>query len=1247
MVRRLFFVFTATFCLVTAAITWAGSDTYLGDTAIYTGDPAKVKPNILFIIDNSKATLNKAAGQEYFFDADSPYPDPDTGVQGSPWDIYEGDNQGNFTALLLSNDSVVESGGEVVNFNNLATFSNCPDVVAHDLVAYGTYTADGTAERPIIKANQNKCVTAPKGSVYALNNYIYYTKTPPDTPVVEVDGEHYKLLAEHTSTESNKPGFGDEWQDYWAVTDFEGAADAWAVAIEYSLGGDALNQREIMYNALEQVLKSTYHLANFGAMIYGANNKGGTIIQDVTDFGSDSTDSNNNKIPDVIEDFLAALPGPGENDGPAAITAGPQRPQSEALYDAGAYLGADWTPITETSSIPADLAIDCNTHVIFLTNGLSNSEGDPKLAANIGDADNNIEITYRGTVYPDVDDEGVYGLGVHYLDDVAFKLWNEYEVATHMILAFQKQDGLIVRAAVNGKGEFHNVFNANELVAALQGLIFRMVLEENTSFVAPVVPASTTNRTLSSDRVYLGLFKPQQGKPWLGNLKKYKVNDQNELEDINSDSATEEDGDFITATNSFWGVNNAGDIMALSNSDNGGLATRPASSGDGGLIDAGGAAGTMLARKLAGEDRKVVTYLGPSTSLNHTDNKIDTANLTAENTGIADSEERDDLIAYLLGDLDLFDHDDDGIIDEPRPWLMGDILHSRPVVFHYQDFDADKEQICYQSDPSGNRSYIFVGSNEGMIHAIRDCDGSEAWAFIPPNLLPKLKHLQDPAHQYMVDSSPTLYVHDHNENGKIEEGDLVLMVIGQGRGGGSNRLLEDDSRGAYTVLDVTDPEAPVFLWDIDNTLGAFSEIGETWSQPRLTKVKVNDGGTEKTKVVAFVGAGYDNNEDLRWGATQTFPASTDDTTDLNGISAGSANVTSSNGAAPHNPKGRGLYAFEVATLNKNINGQYVPSVPSEPTLIWAYTPTENSDLTFSFPTDLAVLDVNADGYADTIYAGDTGGRMWRFKLAGNNPATDWTGNIIFNANTGALDVGRKIFYRPSVTFDRVKIQEGDQVVNRIRPILYFGTGDRSHPLNTAVTDRLYKVVDKGQATADAINHTDLMDVTGNELQLADTTPDQAQAILDGMNDANNYGWYIDLEDDGEKALAGTVVFNNIALYTTYTPNNLIAPDPCNPNHLGTARVYGVNAKTGEAILNWDPDNDGENTDGNERAENTDGYVLRKADRVKTIGQGIPSGIVTLIDASGQATLMISSSNRVNTIEGMGARLINPVYWMQW
>ena len=1235
--------------LAAPALTFAGADAYLGDTAIYTGDPATVKPNILLIIDNSKATLNKAAGVEYVFDADDPYPNPATGLQGSPWNIYEGDNQGNFTSLLMTNSSVVFSGDNPVNFNNLATFSGCPAIVAHDLIQFGTYSADGTAQRPIIKANQKKCVTSPKGAVYALNNFVYYTKTPPPTPVVLLDGIHYKLLAEHLSTEENKPGSGAQWQNYWSLlADYEGGADAWAIAVTYSLGGDALNQREIMYNAIAQVLKSTYHLANFGAMIYGGNNKGGQIVYDVTNFGTDATDANNDGVPDVLEPFLNALPGPGVNDGPSAISAGPQRPQSEALYDAGAYLGATWTPISETKKIPAAVDIDCNTHVIFLTNGLSNSEGDPKLGTNIGNADGGVSITYRGITYDDVNDEGVYGLGTHFLDDVAYKLQNEYDIATHMILAFQKIDGLIVRAAVHGEGEFHNVFNANELVAALQGLIFRTVLEENTSFVAPVVPASTTNRTMSSDRVYLGLFKPQQGKPWLGNLKKYKINKNNELVDINDKPATDANGDFVTATNSFWGTNSSGQIMTIANKDNNWSAARAFSEGDGGLIDAGGVGGTMLARLLSNEERKVITYLGVSTDLNDASNKVSKTNLTAGVTGIANDGLRNDLVDYLLGNIDLFDHDDDDVFSEKRPWVLGDILHSRPVVFHYKGFAPAKENSCYANDSDGNRTYIFVGSNEGMMHAIRDCDGSEAWAFIPPNLLNKLTHLTDPFHNYYVDASPTLYVHDHNNNGIIESGDKVIMIFGQGRGGGSNRLLSNESRGAYTAIDITNPEAPVFLWQISNQTTGFAEMGETWSQPRLFRVKVNEDGTDKIKVVAFVAAGYDNNEDLRWGATQTYPPSTDDTTDINSISAGSGSVTSTNGANPYNPKGRGLYAFEIATLTPDVNGKLVPTIAGSPKPIWTYTQAQNSNMTFSFPTDLAVLDTTADGFADTIYAGDTGGRMWRFKLGGTIPSTQWTGNIIFNANGSGTDVGRKIFYRPSVTFDRVKVKEGDQVVYRIRPIVFFGTGDRSHPLNTAVTDRLYSVIDKGQSTASGINSSNLMDVTDNELQLESTTPTDATNILNQLRDVDNYGWYIDLEGNGEKSLAGTVVFNNIALYTTYEPNNLDSPDPCNPNHLGTARVYGVNAQTGEAILNWHPGNDSEkDTTTNERALNKDGEVLRKADRVMTIGQGIPSGIVTLIDASGKVTLMISSSNRVTTIEGIDARLINPVYWMQW
>ena len=42
---------------------------------------------------------------------------------------------------------------------------------------------------------------------------------------------------------------------------------------------------------------------------------------------------------------------------------------------------------------------------------------------------------------------------------------------------------------------------------------------------------------------------------------------------------------------------------------------------------------------------------------------------------------------------------------------------------------------------------------------------------------------------------------------------------------------------------------------------------QTWSQPRIAKIRVDD---LNFKLVMFVGAGYDTNEDTRFGNTQTF-----------------------------------------------------------------------------------------------------------------------------------------------------------------------------------------------------------------------------------------------------------------------------------------------------------------------------------------------------------------------------------------
>ena len=66
----------------------------------------------------------------------------------------------------------------------------------------------------------------------------------------------------------------------------------------------------------------------------------------------------------------------------------------------------------------------------------------------------------------------------------------------------------------------------------------------------------------------------------------------------------------------------------------------------------------------------------------------------------------------------------------------------------------------FAGDHQDRRSILFVGANDGMIHAIDARTGYEVWAFIPYNLLPKLRTLLDgqPVEQFdfFVDSSPKL-----------------------------------------------------------------------------------------------------------------------------------------------------------------------------------------------------------------------------------------------------------------------------------------------------------------------------------------------------------------------------------------------------------------------------------------------------------------------------------------------------------
>jgi type IV pilus assembly protein PilY1 len=841
----------------------------------------------------------------------------------------------------------------------------------------------------------------------------------------------------------------------------------------------------------------------------------------------------------------------------------------------------------------------------------------------------------------------------YYAPEAAHYLYNSLDfqvdgvqakVHTHILQLMTPEIDKLVDTATYGNGAYVNVSNSSEIFEKLSEIILQ-ILEADTSFVAPVVPASPENRTYSGQRIYLGFFKPMNDEPWYGNLKKFGLNYDNQI--VAFDSA----GDMVAATDSqgYFLVN---DLTNPPTAVNRSYWT-PAGTLDGGLVDSGGVGGLLKSRAT---ERNIYTYLGTTANLYEAANAftIGNSNLTANHLGSGvDNAKRTAIINFTRG------LEKDG--SAKRPWMLGDILHSKPLIVNYKNysFSASSE---VQADQ--NKSMIFFGANDGMLHAIHDHNGEEAWAFIPPDLLGHLQYLSDTEnHYYFVDGSPIAYVHDANGNGTIESGDMVILLFGMRRGGGSNTLV-NGSRGSYYAIDITNPAQPKYLWHINSDTAGFGEMGQTWSQPRLAKMNIGGVST----VVAVFGAGYDNNEDLRFGNIQTFPDSTDEDTNTSAAADGFSAGASTGSSSQFRPRGRGLYVVEVARLSLS-SGAYVPSLSNSGSLVWSASydqgDQEKQNMTFSIPSDILTFDRNNDGFADRFYVADTGGQLWRFTV-GDTSTSNWTVKRIFAANTGSSDLGRKVFYKPTITFSYPDT------------FIYFGTGDREHPLNYlnpgtsggATLDRFYMVRDRenddNPNAPSYLTESNLVDLTSNQLQRDDTPASTVNTLLTRLLDFSltdpgwddRYGWFIKMDgNDGEKVLAPPTVFANVAFFTTYTPNQASSTsDPCSGGNLGVSRLYAVNARTAEAVYNWwstagsDEFGESQSSATSKRAQGgTDDspHLLRRADRSLAIGEGIPSGLVVVISKDGSTSILVGSGGAFPNVELDQIETLYPLYWMTW
>jgi type IV pilus assembly protein PilY1 len=751
-------------------------------------------------------------------------------------------------------------------------------------------------------------------------------------------------------------------------------------------------------------------------------------------------------------------------------------------------------------------------------------------------------------------------------------------------------------ATAGGTGLAYDHGQSRDALESLRS-IFREIISVSTTFVAASVPVNVFNRAEVVDNVYLAIFEAQQGPRWPGNVKKLKIGEVTTtdafgntttslvIKDADGDTAfSSDDGRIKSDALTYWTNPDGADVVAF-DPDIGEVKNK-----DGRAVARGGA-GQQIYGML---DNAAPGSLNSDSGARQlfTENPALSNNLLAYN---ADASTATTLAPYLdpsssLSNnalqgvmdwgrgVDVYNEDADAL-DDSRDWMLGDPMHSRPLVVNYgasSGYTADNPQIR-----------LFFGTNDGWFHTLENTngDGSESgeekFAFMPLEVLGKQTTLInnnatliDP-HPYGVDGEAVVFTYDADADGNIETGDKVFVYTGMRRGGKN-----------YYAFDASNPgAAPTMKWKIGKS-GDFSELGMTFSTPRVTTVKYNGN---PVPVLIFAG-GYHGGwsgasrigKDLNWN----------DSTEGNAVYIVNADTG--------------------ALIWKAVQG---PSSATE-------TVYKTPDLVDAIPGAVTLLDSDANGVTDRAYVADSGGSLWRINLpegttVGHRSAK-W--KITKLADFGADDVtnDRRFFHAPDVVKTRDSLGEYHGVI--------LSSGNRADPLETDVDNYLYLVKDRtlnsGIVAPLIIDETDF--------SLLNDLPDITDLCIAGDEviclSANlSKGWKLELENNGEKGLSTPLTADGIIFFTTYLPEGTSSSANCAPSE-GDGRLYAIRLKDGSVVYPL----------------NKDIEAIDEADRYTTVGPGIPPGAKPL----GDHILLPGTGIDGNQIVDTGGRSRWRIYWRE-
>ncbi len=591
----------------------------------------------------------------------------------------------------------------------------------------------------------------------------------------------------------------------------------------------------------------------------------------------------------------------------------------------------------------------------------------------------------------------------------------------------------LYHAAVNGRGEMYNAETTTELSTKLAA-----ALEDIQAQLGSGASVTFNTSTLeTTSRVYLAIFNSAN---WTGDLVSFQVNP-------------------------FTGVIDAGTLLSS-------------------------------ADQLDGQhynSREIVTYNSSThEGVPFRDGDIDaatTADLNAASWGTAAQ-----VLNFLRGD----DTNEGPGKYRERESVLGDIIHSDPVYvgaprLFWPDEDPDGDFPTDLGDrysdfkvAQQNRDgVVYVGANDGMLHAFDGETGNEVFAYVPGGVISTstnagLHYLANPSytHHYYVDLAPAVsdaYIKTTTAGSVAWH----TVLVGGLRAGGN----------ALFALDITDPNAltesnaaDIVMWEFTD-----AQLGATYSKPTVAMM-------ENGKWAVVFGNGY-------------------------------------------NSSGTGEAYLYILYLEGGLDGTW--TINTDYVRLQAGTRVGTDPNGLATP---ALADVDGNGKVDRIYAGDLEGNMWVFDVSDDDD-TNWevafehagVPKPLFTAIYGtAPGVRQPITSKPSLVF------HPDPPGGNPEPnlLVFFGTGQylENGDISNTDTQTFYGVWDEGVGE---LERDDLVPQTFIANTETDSFGNSLRFITDTVVDyaGSDHGWYIDLSISGERVVVNPKIRGDIVYFNTWIPDS--------------------------------------------------------------------------------------------------------------